>query len=237
MSELAMTVLRLSYLVLLWIFVWAAISVLRQDLYSVTRVTPRGRGRAQEPARRGRKARKEARQQARQLERARQAEARGRGPYPHAAHQAAHEAAQHAPAQQLPARQVHGRAGAPGSASPQPIGPTDGAPNLPPRMPERAAGRPPSRLRITAGKLAGTSVPLGRSAIVVGRAQSCSLVLDDDYASSRHARLFPTGDAWFVEDLGSTNGTFVNGQRISEPTQLALGQVIQIGQSTMELTR
>ncbi|MDO5494783.1 MAG: FHA domain-containing protein [bacterium] len=196
MSELAMTVLRLSYLLLLWIFVWAAISVLRQDLYSVTRVTPRGRGRAQQPAKRSR---------------------RGRG---------------------RDARQASPAAGAtPGSSAPRPIGPTSSAPGLPPRTPERTQGRPPSRLRMTAGKLAGTSVPLGKSAIVVGRAQSCSLVLDDEYASSRHARFFPTGDAWFVEDMGSTNGTFVNGQRITEPTQIGLGHVVQIGQSSMELTR
>ena len=198
MSELAMTVLRLSYLALLWIFVWAAISVLRKDLYSVTRVTPRGRGRAAAADSRGRRG-------------------RGRGR----------------------ARGSRGSTGTEPSApspTPVPIGGTGHAPNLPPRAAGNG-GRPPSRVRLTAGKMAGTSLPLGRCAIVVGRAQSCTLVLDDDYASSRHARFFPQGDVWFVEDLGSTNGTFVNGQRIGEPIQLGVGEVVQIGQSSMELVR
>lgn len=75
-----------------------------------------------------------------------------------------------------------------------------------------------ARLVVTQGPLTGTIVPLGQSAVVVGRAPGCTLVLDDDYSSSKHARIFPQGGQWYVEDLGSTNGTFVGDEKISGPT-------------------
>jgi len=62
-------------------------------------------------------------------------------------------------------------------------------------------------------------------------------VLDDDYSSSRHARIFPDQGRWYVEDLGSTNGTFVDRNRITEPTQVGVGSQIKVGQSTLELQR
>ena len=62
-------------------------------------------------------------------------------------------------------------------------------------------------------------------------------MLDDDYSSSRHARLFPQGDQWFVEDLGSTNGTFVGEQRVDRPTPVPTGTPVRVGQSLLELQR
>ena len=105
------------------------------------------------------------------------------------------------------------------------------------------AGRPapgkdtPTRLVVTEGPLTGTSVPLHRSAILVGRAASCTLVLEDDYASSRHARFFPRDGQWFLEDLGSTNGTTLAGQRIGVPVQVPSGVPVRIGQTVIELRR
>ncbi len=107
-----------------------------------------------------------------------------------------------------------------------------------PRAPRRTrSGTGPTRLVVTEGPLRGTTLPLGSSAVLVGRAPSCTLVLDDDYSSSRHARIFPQGDQWFVEDLGSTNGTFIGEQRVEQPTPVATGTPIRVGQSLLELQR
>ncbi len=83
--------------------------------------------------------------------------------------------------------------------------------------PERGRGRTsgPTRLVVTEGPLRGTTLPLGSSAVLIGRAPSCTLVLDDDYSSSRHARVYPEGGQWLVEDMGSTNGTFLDDQKVT----------------------
>jgi pSer/pThr/pTyr-binding forkhead associated (FHA) protein len=103
--------------------------------------------------------------------------------------------------------------------------------------PERGRGRPagPTRLVVTEGPLRGTTLPLGTSAVLIGRAPACTLVLDDDYSSSRHARLFAEGGEWFVEDLGSTNGTFLDEQRVTSPLPVRPGARVRIGQSVLEL--
>ena len=95
----------------------------------------------------------------------------------------------------------------------------------------------PTRLVVTEGPLRGTTLPLGASGILIGRAPSCTLVLDDDYSSSRHARIFPQSGQWFVEDLGSTNGTFLGNQRVAQPTPLPVGTPVRVGQSVLELQR
>jgi pSer/pThr/pTyr-binding forkhead associated (FHA) protein len=164
MSELTITLLRLGYLVLLWVFVLSAIAVLRRDL------APRGAPRASRAERR-------------------RAEA--------------------APA----------AAGASaGAAAP---------------APSRRSG--PTRLVVTTGPLTGTTLPLSSASILIGRSPGCTLVLDDDYSSSRHARIFPQGDQWYVEDLGSTNGTFIGDTQVSGPQPLAPGVGVRIGQSVVEL--
>ena len=68
---------------------------------------------------------------------------------------------------------------------------------------------------VTEGPLKGTTIPLAASPILLGRAQEATLVLEDDYASGRHARLFPQGSRWFIEDLGSTNGTYLADQQLT----------------------
>ncbi|RYV51839.1 FHA domain-containing protein FhaB/FipA [Pengzhenrongella frigida] len=165
MSELAITLLRLGYLVLLWVFVLSTIGVLRRDLYG-TKITARGG-----PAKKGR--------------------------------------------------------------TPTPAGGT--AALAPPTPARRDAA--PTRLVVTEGPLRGTTLPLTTSAILIGRAPSCTLVLDDDYSSSRHARIFPQGTGWFVEDLGSTNGTFLDTTKVERPTPIPPGAHVRIGQSVVELQR
>lgn len=127
------------------------------------------------------------------------------------------------------------RAGAKGApAAGDAAVPAGDAPRAP-RRPRTASG--PTRLVVTEGPLRGTTLPLGSSAVLIGRAPSCTLVLDDDYSSSRHARIFPQGDQWFVEDLGSTNGTFVGERRVEQPTPVPTGTAVRVGQSLLELQR
>ncbi|ACV07849.1 FHA domain containing protein [Jonesia denitrificans DSM 20603] len=109
------------------------------------------------------------------------------------------------------------------------------APVTPTPTRRKTAG--PTRLVVTSGPLSGTTIPLGSSAILIGRSPSCTLVLEDDYSSSRHARVFPQSDAWFVEDLGSTNGTFMGKEKVTGPTPLPTGKPVRVGQSTIELQR
>jgi len=99
----------------------------------------------------------------------------------------------------------------------------------------------PGKLVVTHGSLAGTTVRLAEAPVTLGRAPDSTLVLDDDYASSRHARLFPdsSGDTgrWLVEDLGSTNGTYLDRHRVTGPTPVSMGVPIRIGKTVLELRK
>ncbi len=101
--------------------------------------------------------------------------------------------------------------------------------------PVKAKKGTPRTLVVTEGSLAGTTVTLGTSAVTLGRAQDSTVVLTDDYASTRHARLVPDEDGWQVEDLGSTNGTYLAGAKVSRPTPVRIGQPIRIGKTVLEL--
>jgi hypothetical protein len=96
-------------------------------------------------------------------------------------------------------------------------------------------GRTARQLVVTSGALAGTRVSLDSRPIMLGRADDSTLVLDDDYASTRHARLSLQGDDWYVEDLGSTNGTYLDRAKVSGPTRVPLGVPIRIGKTVIEL--
>lgn len=107
--------------------------------------------------------------------------------------------------------------------------------------PKKQVARPardvPSKIIVTDGPLVGTTVPLGNASIIVGRSPDSALVLNDSYSSSRHARFFQSEGHWYVEDLQSTNGTFVHGQRIDHPIPVKAGDSITIGQTTFTLQR
>ncbi|MEV6167808.1 FHA domain-containing protein [Streptomyces sp. NPDC051954] len=170
MSELTLTVMRLGFLAVLWLFVIVAVQVIRSDLFG-TRVTQRG-------------SRREA----------------GR----------AQQAQRQAPPQQ--------------------------------RQQQPAAGRQrrnaPTKLVVSEGTLTGTTVALQGQTITLGRAHDSTIVLDDDYASSRHARIYPDRDGqWIVEDLGSTNGTYLDRSRLTTPTPIPLGAPIRIGKTVIELRK
>ena len=161
MNELSLTIIRVAFLAVLWLFVIAAIGVVRTDLLGGPSATTR-RGKA------------------------RQAQA------PH--------------------------------------------PGRPSRAPRPGRGSP-RILVVTAGALKGTSIDLAQQQITLGRANDATLVLNDDYASSRHARIFPQDGQWIVEDLGSTNGTYLDRQKVTRPLPVPLGVPIRIGKTVLELRR
>lgn len=157
MSELALTLIRLAFLGLLWLFVLLTVLVLRKDLRQPAETRPTGRPR--QP-----KAPKPAKV-------ARQAKVRG------------------------------------------------------------------TKLVVTEGPLTGTVIPLNTAQVTIGRAPDSTVVIDDDYASSRHARVYPSEGAWVVEDLGSTNGTWIDRTRITTPTVLPVGVPLRVGRTTLQLQR
>ncbi|RSS84480.1 FHA domain-containing protein [Streptomyces sp. WAC06614] len=166
MSELTLTVMRLGFLAVLWLFVIVAVQVIRSDLFG-TRVTQRG-------SRRG--------------------------------------SSQAAP------QQGGGRQAAP------------------PQQRQRRGA--PTKLVVTEGTLTGTTVALQGQTISLGRAHDSTIVLDDDYASSRHARIYPDRDGqWIVEDLGSTNGTYLDRTRLTTPQLIPPGAPIRIGKTVIELRK
>jgi len=161
MNELSLTIIRVAFLAVLWLFVIAAIGVVRTDLLGGPSTTTR-------------------------RSRMRQAQA---------------------PRPSRPAR------------------------------PARAGRGSPRTLVVTAGALKGTSLDLAQQQITLGRANDATLVLNDDYASSRHARIFPQDGQWIVEDLGSTNGTYLDRQKVTRPMPVPLGVPIRIGKTVLELRR
>jgi hypothetical protein len=92
----------------------------------------------------------------------------------------------------------------------------------------------PGTIRITDGPLAGQSLMLSGAPVTFGRAPDNTIVINDDFASSHHARISAKNGAWMLEDLGSTNGTIVDGSRMTGPIQLRIGTRITIGHTTLE---
>lgn len=90
-------------------------------------------------------------------------------------------------------------------------------------------------LVVTEGALAGTRITLSDQPVLLGRAPNSTLVIDDDYASNQHARLVPHGTDWFLEDLGSTNGTFLDRQRVTTSVKVPPETPVRIGTTTIEL--
>jgi pSer/pThr/pTyr-binding forkhead associated (FHA) protein len=76
-----------------------------------------------------------------------------------------------------------------------------------------------------------------RDELIIGRGPKCQVVLDDSYVSQMHARLFAKGDAYMVEDLGSTNGTYLNRRKVTAPTELRRGDQVKIGKTVLEMRK
>lgn len=160
MSELTLTLIKLGFLAVLWLFVLSAVSVIRSDIFG-TKVTPLAR-----PAKQ----------------------------------------------KQKPAAKSKTKRNKPLRGS-------------------------PTKLQVVSGPNAGQSVPLGDKPILLGRGTDAAIRLDDDYVSTRHARFATNGEQWFVEDLGSTNGTYLGSQRLTSPTPIGVGIPVRLGKTIVELRK
>lgn len=107
----------------------------------------------------------------------------------------------------------------------------------PARPPSRKAKKTPTKAVVVEGAAhKGKTFALGEE-MTIGRADKCHLVLDDAYVSQMHARIFSRGDGVMVEDLGSTNGTYLNRQRITSATEVGRGDQIKIGKTVLEMRK
>lgn len=104
----------------------------------------------------------------------------------------------------------------------------------PSRRAQRAARKMPKVLRITQGKQQGLTMDLGDS-LKIGRASDCRLILDDDYVSTRHARIYRTESGYLVEDLGSTNGTYLNDVRLTAAAPFTPSDTLRIGRTILKV--
>lgn len=103
-----------------------------------------------------------------------------------------------------------------------------------------AAGRPtvraPEKMVVTAPGNKPRSFDLGNE-LIVGRASKCQVVIDDSYASQVHARIFRRGDSVYLEDMGSTNGTYLNRRKVTSAIVVNRGDTARIGKTEMEFKR
>ena len=123
---------------------------------------------------------------------------------------------------------------------------TSGAPRVATPPPARRRGRgdagqggavrgQPTHLLVTEGGLTGTRIGLTGAPVLIGRANDSTLVLTDDYVSTRHARISLQDGLWVVEDLGSTNGTYLGSRKIDGAIPLEVGVPLRIGKTVLEL--
>ena len=95
----------------------------------------------------------------------------------------------------------------------------------------------PTHVTVVQGSNTGISADLASAPVLIGRGNDAAIRLDDDYVSTRHARIVASGDQWYVEDLGSTNGTYLGSQRITQPMPIGLGSQVRIGKTILELRK
>ena len=160
MSELTLTLIKVGFLALLWMFVLSSVSVIRSDMF----------GERVDPER--------------------------------------------------------------GAAAPK-----SSKPSKPSKRAQKKKRGAPTQLVISEGANAGVSEPLEGAPILLGRGADATIRLDDDYVSTRHARFVPHGDDWYIEDLGSTNGTYIGSQRITTPMVVSIGVQVRVGKTIAELKK
>ncbi len=105
------------------------------------------------------------------------------------------------------------------------------------RAPPHAGAKTAKRLVITSGPREGVEIDLPAEQLTIGRSSESGLVIRDDYTSTHHARLMLWDDQWVIQDLDSTNGTFLDGSRVTVPVPVPLGKPVTIGTTSFELRR
>jgi pSer/pThr/pTyr-binding forkhead associated (FHA) protein len=93
------------------------------------------------------------------------------------------------------------------------------------------------RLVITSGAKEGLEIELPSEVLTIGRSGESGLVIRDDYTSTHHARLLLWNEGWMIQDLDSTNGTYLDGQRVTTPVLVPLNTPVKIGTTSFELRR
>ena len=106
-----------------------------------------------------------------------------------------------------------------------------------PPKPAKARRGAPTHVLVVGGDNEGERADLTQAPILIGRGPDAAIRLDDDYVSTRHARFVPHGDDWYVEDLGSTNGTYIGSQRITTPMVVSTGVQVRLGKTIAELKK
>lgn len=124
----------------------------------------------------------------------------------------------------------------PAAAAPvAPARPSTPKPAVPRADPASSLGA--TRLVITSGSKEGLEIDLPEEQLTIGRSNESGLVIRDDYTSTHHARLLNWPEGWVIQDLDSTNGTYLDGTRIIVPTQVPLNTPVKIGTTSFELRR
>ncbi len=167
MSDLALYIVRIAFLVVLWIFIFSIISVIRADLFG----------------------------------------------------------------QKVVSRVANANTPQRVSSPVIPSAPTAAVPLLT----SEASGQTATYLEITQGDRKGTTIRLDRREITIGRAENSDLVITDEYASTHHAKLVLINNDWMLQDLNSTNGTFIDANRVGTPVVAKLNTPIRIGKTVFEL--
>ena len=123
-----------------------------------------------------------------------------------------------------------------GSRTPNTGKPRKQPKNKTPKAPRKPKGAP-AMVMVVQGANAGFHLPLGQAPLTIGRGNDVEIFVDDEYVSTRHAVLRPHDNRWYVEDLGSTNGTFVGESRIHGPTPVGFGTPFRVGKTVLELRK
>ncbi len=105
------------------------------------------------------------------------------------------------------------------------------------RKPAKRPRGTPSTIVVVDGPSSGHTVALDQVPILIGRGADAAIRLDDDYVSTRHARVGESNGTFYVEDLGSTNGTYIGSQRLTQATAIQLGTQVRVGKTTLELKK
>lgn len=175
MSELALWIVRTGFLVVLWIFIFSIISVIRSDIFGQKVVNKVAEAKAPKVV----------------------------------------------SAPTVPSTMTGAIGGLAAAAAPA--------------AQQASSSANATKLVITEGERTGHTLRLDRREITIGRSSDSDLVINDDYASTHHAKLVQVENDWVIQDLNSTNGTFLAGSRVGTPVAVKLNTPIRIGKTTFEL--